>query len=75
MKEAALKALGTGLTLDPALIHSGLDGRRTGLLHIQGQNLRWRVLACPAHWLCLAYGGAETPPAISLRRLHAARAS
>nr|WP_287701137.1 hypothetical protein [Desulfovibrio sp.] len=52
-----------------------MDGRRTGLLHIQGQNLRWRVLACPAHWLCLAYGGAETPPAISLRRLHAARAS
>ena len=74
IKEAALKALGTGLTLDPALIHSGLDGRRTGLLRIQGQNLRWRVLVCPGHWLCLAYGRAETHPAISLRWLHAAGA-
>ncbi|WP_022655611.1 4'-phosphopantetheinyl transferase family protein [uncultured Desulfovibrio sp.] len=74
VKEAALKALGMGLTLDPALIYSGRNGRRAGVLRVQGQNLRWRVLVCPAHWLCLAYGGAETHPAISLHWLHAARA-
>lgn len=74
VKEAALKALGAGLTLDPALVQSGRDGQRAGLLRIRGQSLRWRVLACPAHWLCLAYGEAEAHPAISLRWLTAAGA-
>lgn len=74
IKEAALKALGTGLALDPALVQSGRDGQRAGLLRIRGQSLRWRVLACPAHWLCLAYGEAEAHPAISLHWLNAAGA-
>lgn len=71
IKEAALKALGTGLSLDPALVQSGLRGRRAGLLHIRGHHLRWRLLACPAHWLCLAYGAAEPHSTICLRWLNA----
>ena len=71
IKEAALKALGTGLRLDPALIQSGLRGQRAGLLRIQGQSLFWRVLACPGHWLCLACDE-EAPPSIRLRWLNTA---
>ena len=71
IKEAVLKTLGLGLSHDPALICSGRYGGRTGLLRFHSQNLRWRVLACPGHWLCLARNDECTTPAVSLRWLAA----
>lgn len=73
IKEAVLKALGLGLSHDPALICSGRDGGRAGPLRFHGQHLRWRVLACPGHWLCLARNGVCATPAVSLRWLVAGR--
>lgn len=71
IKEAALKALGLGLSHDPALICSGRYGGRAGLLRLRSQNLRWQVLACPGHWLCLARNDERTIPTVSLRWLAA----
>lgn len=71
VKEAVLKALGMGLSHDPALICSGRYGGRAGLLRFRGRNLRWRVLACPGHWLCLARDAEYPVPTVSLRWLTA----
>ena len=71
VKEAVLKAMGLGLSHDPALICSGRHGGRAGMLRFRGQNLRWRVLACPGHWLCLARNAEYPVPAVSLRWLTA----
>lgn len=54
VKEAVLKALGAGLTRDPATLPSGRAGQRAGLLHLEGRSIVWRLLPCPGHWLCLA---------------------
>lgn len=56
VKEALLKALGTGLAIDPALIPAGRRGQRRGCLSAAPPLplLRWRTLALPGHWCSLA---------------------
>ena len=53
IKEALLKALGTGLSRDPATVGSGRFGQRRGMLSEQPVPLLWRLVPCPGHWLCL----------------------
>lgn len=56
IKEALLKALGTGLTRDPAAIPTGRQGQRQGSLRVEPPlpPLRWRTLPLPGHWCSLA---------------------
>ena len=57
IKEAALKAIGTGLATDPALLETGSLAPRCGHIAAGGQDLAWRLIPCPGHWLCLAWEG------------------
>lgn len=59
IKEALLKAAGLGLSMDPALVPSGGFGRRSGLWRGPCGLMRWRLIPCPGHWLCLARPGDE----------------
>lgn len=56
IKEALLKARGTGLAIDPATIPTGCRGRRRGSLPAARPLplLRWRTLPLPGHWCSLA---------------------
>lgn len=56
IKEALLKAQGTGLTRDPASIPAGRRGQRRGSFPAAPPlpPLRWRTLPLPGHWCTLA---------------------
>ncbi len=54
VKEALLKARGTGLSLDPAGLHTGRSGQRRGLHPAALPPLYWRSLPLPGHWCSLA---------------------
>lgn len=56
VKEALLKAHGTGLTIDPAGIPAGRAGQRRGRLSSLASlpPLYWRSLPLPGHWCALA---------------------
>ena len=56
IKEALLKARGTGLAIDPATISTGRRGRRRGCLPAAQPlpPLLWRTLPLPGHWCSLA---------------------
>lgn len=56
IKEALLKARGTGLTLPPDQVDSGRAGQRRGHTGTgwQGPALCWRSVPLPEHWLSLA---------------------
>lgn len=54
VKEALLKSCGVGLGMDPALVPSGGFGRRAGLWRGPRGPVRWRIIPCPGHWLCMA---------------------
>ncbi|WP_206214234.1 4'-phosphopantetheinyl transferase superfamily protein [Desulfovibrio sp. ZJ369] len=62
IKEALLKALGTGLARDAARIFGGRCGGRAGHAALDGHCLRWFLLPCPGHWLCLATSAAVSSP-------------
>lgn len=62
IKEALLKALGTGLARDAAQIFGGRCGGRAGHAALDGHCLRWFLLPCPGHWLCLATSAASPCP-------------
>lgn len=54
IKESLLKAVGTGLTRDPAEADSGRHGQRHGVTAWDGTLLCWRCFPLPGHWLALA---------------------
>lgn len=54
IKESLLKAVGTGLTRDPAEVDSGRHGQRHGVTAWDGTLLCWRCFPLPGHWLALA---------------------
>lgn len=62
IKEALLKARGTGLARDVAQICGGGCGQRAGAAALHGHCLHWFLLPCPGHWLCLATSAALPRP-------------
>lgn len=56
IKEALLKARGSGLSLNPDQVNSGYAGQRRGRSRILSQEppLVWRCLPLPEHWLSVA---------------------
>ena len=62
VKEALLKALGTGLARDAAQIFGGRCGQRSGVAALENHCLHWFLLPCPGHWLCLATPAALPRP-------------
>ena len=54
IKESLLKAAGTGLTRDPAMVDSGRCGQRRGRTEWADGTLFWHCLPLPGHWLAVA---------------------
>ena len=54
VREALLKAHGTGLRLNPSSLNGGFLWQRCGMQHIEGHRYAWRCLALQGLWVCLA---------------------
>ncbi len=69
VKEALLKALGTGLRLDPALADTGPAGSFEGAVRLRGETFVWRSLPLAGGWCALALPAALAPCLERMRRL------
>lgn len=54
VREALLKAHGTGLRLNPSSLDAGFQWQRCGVQHIEGHSYAWRCLSLQGLVLCLA---------------------
>ena len=54
VREALLKAHGTGLRLKPSSLDAGFQWQRCGVQHIEGHSYAWRCLSLQGLVLCLA---------------------